>query len=201
MPVHLENESELVHQAQMGSVEAFGVLVTQYERQIYRLSMAITRNAEDAEDVLQETFLKACANIRRFRKESRFYTWLVRIATNEALSKLRRRHGSGYVSLDEGGEQPDSKVAPREVEDLRSNPEESYSNAQLRDLLSKALEELETPLRTVFALRDIEGLSTEETAKVLGLTGGAVKTRLMRARLKLQKKLSPWLVGRSALIA
>ena len=197
MVAHLDNESELIRQAQTGCVEAFGVLVTQYERQIYRLSMAITKHPEDGEDVLQDTFLKAYANIRRFRGDSRFYTWLVRIATNEALSKLRRRNSSRYVSLDARIEPQEPKEIPREFEGLRHNPEESYSNAQLRIVLSAALEDLAIPLRTVFALRDIEGLSTEETAKVLGLTGGAVKTRLMRARLKLQKKLSPWLAGRS----
>ena len=201
MITHLENEVALVSEAQTGSAESFAVLVKQYERQIYRLSKAVTGNQEDAEDALQETFLKAYKNLKQFRGESRFYTWLVRIAMNEALVKLRRRNSSNWVSLDEPIENDESGTTPREIEDWRDNPEECYNQTELREILSKVLQDLETPLRIVFVLRDVEDLSCEETAVVTGLSVSAVKTRAMRARLKLRKKLSFWFEKRSAVAA
>jgi RNA polymerase sigma-70 factor (ECF subfamily) len=199
MPTQLDNEAVLVRSAQAGCSDSFGVLVNRYEQRIYRLSYAITKNAEDAEDVLQETFLKAYTNIGHFRGESRFYTWLVRIAINEALMKLRRHHASAWVSLDEPLENDEGTSTPKEIEDWRDNPEESYAKTELRAILSKALEDLRTPLRVVFVLRDIEGFSSEETARILGLSITAVKTRLRRARLKLRQRLSVWFENRSVL--
>ena len=201
MTTHLENEAVVVSEAQTGSAESFAVLVKQYERQIYRLSKAVTGNPEDAEDALQETFLKAYKNLKQFRGESRFYTWLVRIAMNEALVKLRRRNFSNWVSLDEPIEDDEFGTTPREIKDWRDNPEECYNQTELREILSKVLQDLETPLRAVFVLRDVEGLSCEETAGVTGLSIPVVKTRSMRARMKLRKKLSFWFEKRSALAA
>jgi RNA polymerase sigma-70 factor, ECF subfamily len=201
MCTHLDNETEVVRMAQMGCTESFGILVNQYEQQIYRLSFALTKNAEDAEDVLQEAFLKAYAKIGGFRGESRFYTWLVRVAMNEALTKLRRRHDSSWVSLDEPADSDEPTSAPRDIGDWRDNPEESYSRTELREILSKTLEGLEAPLRLVFVLRHIADLSSEDTARVLGIPVATVKTRLMRARLKLRKRLSVWFGHRSALVA
>ncbi len=191
MAAHLENEAALVRRAQLGDTESFSTLVKQYERQIYRLSYAVTKNPEDAEDVLQETFLKAYANIERFREESRFYTWLVRIAMNESITRLRRRHATTWVSLDEPA-RDGSIPASCDVADWREHPEKSYSEGELRAILSKALLDLETRLRIVVVLRDIEGLSTEDTARVLRLSIAAVKSRLNRGRLKLRKRLSTW---------
>jgi len=201
MTMHLENEAVLVSDAQIGSAESFVVLVKRYERQIYRLSKAVTGNLEDAEDAFQETFLKAYKNIKQFRGESRFYTWLVRIAVNEALTKLRRRNSYTWVSLDEPIENDESATAPREIKDWRDNPEKSYNQTELREILSQALQDLETPLRAVFVLRDVEGLSCEETAMVTGLAVPAVKSRAMRARLELRKKLSFWFEKRSTVAA
>ncbi len=195
----LDNEAELIRMTQSGSPESFGVLVDRYEQRIYRLGYAITKNAEDAEDVLQETFLKAYANIGHFREDSQFYTWLFRIAINEALTKLRRRPASTWVSLDQPQDGDDAPSSPRDIKDWRLNPEESYSTKELRAILAEALEDLDTPLRVVFALRDVEGLSTQETARVLMLSVGTVKTRLMRARLKLRKRLSAWFEDRPVL--
>jgi RNA polymerase sigma-70 factor, ECF subfamily len=199
MPAELDNEAALVRMTQMGCSDSFGVLVNRYEQRIYRLSYAITKNAEDAEDVLQETFLKAYTNIGHFRGESRFYTWLVRIAINEAIMKLRRRHASTWISLDQPAGTDEGTSAGRDIKDWRDNPEESYAKTELRAILSKALDGLRTPLRVVFVLRDIEGFSSEETARILGLSITAVKTRLMRARLKLREKLSVWFENRSVL--
>ena len=201
MATHLENEAVLVRKAQTGCAESFAVLVKQYERKIYRLSFAATGVPADAEDVLQETFLKAYANIEHFRGESRFFTWLVRIAMNEAVTKLRRRHPHTWISLDQPNDTDESISTPEDIEDWRDNPEERYSKTELSAILSKVLQDLETPLRVVFALRDIEDLSCEETARVLGLSVPTIKSRLMRARLKLRKKLSFWFDKRSALAA
>ena len=201
MITHLENEGVLVSGAQTGSAESFAVLVKQYERQIYRLTKIVTGNQEDAEDALQETFLKAYKNLGQFKGESRFYTWLVRIAMNEAFTKLRQRNPSAWVSLDDPIDTDESRTAPREINVWRDNPEECYNQTELREILSKVLQDLETPLRAVFVLRDVEGLSCEETAVVTGLSVPAVKSRALRARLKLRKKLSFWFGKRFALAA
>jgi RNA polymerase sigma-70 factor (ECF subfamily) len=201
MPTHPENEVELVSEAREGCGSCFGILVNWYEQHIYRLSLAVVKNPEDAEDVLQETFLKAYANLDQFRGESRFYTWLVRIAMNEALSKLRRGQAATWISLEGPGDFEEPGASAIDAQDWRDNPEEAYSKSELRTLLADALSGLNTSLRVVFALRDIEGLSSEETAKVLGLSVGTVKSRLMRARLSLRKKLSVWFERRRAAAA
>jgi len=190
MPTHLENETTLVAEARAGSAEAFTTLVNQYDRNIYRLALNITGNREDAEDVLQEAFLKAYSNLERFEGNSRFYTWLVRIAVNEALMKLRKRRGQREVSLDEPVQTNDADPMPREIEDWGENPEQRYAQTELHRILFEAIEALEPQFRTVFVLRDIESFSTEETAELMGLSVPAVKSRLLRARLKLRERLN-----------
>jgi len=192
MPTHLDNENVLVAEARAGNAESFATLINQYDRHIYRLALNITGNQEDAEDVLQETFLKAYSNLGRFQGDSRFYTWLVRIAVNEALMKLRKRRGASWVSLDEPVETNDRSLTPREIEDWADNPEQSYAKAELQDILNYAVEKMEPQFRTVFMLRDVEEFSTEETAKMLGLSVPAVKSRLLRARLKLRERLNKY---------
>ncbi len=189
MPTHLENEAELVAEARGGSAEAFTTLVNQYDRNIYRLALNITNNQEDAEDVLQEAFLKAYTHLDRFEGNSRFYTWLVRIAVNEALMKLRKRKADKTVSLDEPIATGDNDAMPREVEDWGDSPEERYAKTELQEILNRAIGSLEPHFRTVVVLRDVENLSTEETAELLGLSIPAVKSRLLRGRLKLREKL------------
>src|SRR5215831_15507394 len=192
MPTHLDNENALVAEARAGNAESFTTLINQYDRHIYRLALNITGNQEDAEDVLQDSFLKAYSNLNRFQGDSRFYTWLVRIAVNEALMKLRKRRGASWVSLDEPADAGDRSLIPREVEDWMDNPERRYAKTELQDILSQAIEKLEPQFRTVFVLRDVEELSTEETAKMLGLSVPAVKSRLLRARLKLRELLNKY---------
>ena len=165
---------------------------------LYRRAYRLLGNEADAEDVLQETFLKAYRNIGRFKGESQFYTWLVRIAMNEGLTKLRRRRASNWISLDEPENSEDSTSEPHDIEDWRDNPEESYGRAELRTILSHALQGLEAPLRLVFVLRHIADLSSRDTARVLGLTDAAVRSRLLRARLKLRKRLNFWFGDRCA---
>jgi RNA polymerase sigma-70 factor, ECF subfamily len=183
-----EDEPKLVAAAQAGEIEAFETLVERYERKIFRLTMNITQNREDAEDAMQEAFLKAYEHLGEFHGNSRFYTWLVRIAVNQALMKLRKRRPN-QVSLDAEVDTGEDTI-PRDVEDWGPSPEERYGQSELSDILSQAVAELDPPFRVVFQLRDIEELSTEETAEALGLSVPAVKSRLLRARLKLRQKLS-----------
>ncbi|MFQ5927119.1 MAG: sigma-70 family RNA polymerase sigma factor [Terriglobia bacterium] len=189
MPVHLDNEPTLVTQARAGDAEAFTTLVRQYDRNIYRLALTITSNKEDAEDVLQETFLKAYSHLNRFQGNSRFYTWLVRIAVNEALMKLRKRRADRAVSVDEMIETEDDLI-PQEIVDWGDNPEQRYAKVELQTILDNAIATLDPPLRTVLLLRDVENFSTEETADVLELSVPAVKSRLLRARLRLRQRLN-----------
>src|SRR5204862_7226150 len=140
-------------------------------------------------DVVQDAFLKAYSNLAQFQGQSKFYTWLVRIAVNEALMKLRRRRPERTVSLDEEVKTEEDSL-PREVADWSPNPEQQYNQAALREILSKTIQGLPPGFRTVYVLRDVEGLSTEETADTLGLSVPAVKSRLLRARLQLRERLS-----------
>jgi RNA polymerase sigma-70 factor (ECF subfamily) len=183
------DEEGLVARAQAGDAQAFAELVERYERKIYRLARHITGNDEDAEDVLQETFLKAYENLPGFQGQSKFYTWLVRIAVNEALMKLRRRKAGKMVSLDETIDTGEETMA-REIAVWEDNPEEQYSREELRRILEEAIEALPPLYRTVFVLRDVDELSTEETALALGISVPAVKSRLLRARLQLRDKLT-----------
>ncbi|MFQ5777600.1 MAG: sigma-70 family RNA polymerase sigma factor [Terriglobia bacterium] len=190
MPTHLENEASLVTEAKAGSAEAFATLVHQYDKNIYRVALNITGNREDAEDVLQESFLKAYTNLKRFKGDSRFYTWLVRIAVNESLMRLRKRRSDRSVPLDQPIETADQEALPREHQAWDPNPEQRYAQRELQEILARELSRLEPAFRTVVALRDLENLSTEETAELLDLSVPAVKSRLLRGRLKLRERLN-----------
>ena len=185
-----EDEPELVAAAKAGDMTAFETLVNRYERKIFRLAQNITQNREDAEDTMQEAFLKAYQHLGDFQGNSRFYTWLVRIAVNQALMKLRKRRPN-QVSLDEEIETGEESM-PREVEDWGPSPEDRYEQSELGTILNETISDLDPSFRIVFQLRDIEELSTEETADVLGLSVPAVKSRLLRARLKLRQKLNKY---------
>ncbi len=182
-------ELVLVRAAKGGDDEAFNQLVKRYDRNVFRIAQHITQNREDAEDVVQDAFLKAYTNLQQFQEQSKFYTWLVRIAVNEALMKLRRRRPERTVSLDEDIQTGEDSI-PREVADWSPNPEQNYNQAELREILTKTIQGLPSGFRTVFILRDVEGLSTEETADALELSIPAVKSRLLRARLQLRERLN-----------
>jgi len=186
--MHLSNESTLVDEARAGNSAAFATLVNHYDDKVFRLAINITRNKEDAEDVLQEALFKAYINIRRFRGGSRFYTWLVRIALNEALMKLRKRRSGKQVSLDELLETDDQSVR-RETVDWRDNPEKGYARTEMQGNVHHALGHLDHNSRQVLLMRDLENMSTRETAQKLGLSVTTVKTRLRRARGDLRRRL------------
>jgi RNA polymerase sigma-70 factor, ECF subfamily len=183
------DETTLVAQSREGDTAAFGELVRRYEGKIFRLAQHVTQNREDAEDVLQETFMKSYEHLDQFQGNSKFYTWIVRIAVNQALMKLRRRKTDKSVSIDENIDTGEDTMV-REIAAWDEDPEQRFSRDELGGILDTAVQSLEPPYRSVFVLRDIDELSTEETAEALGLSVPAVKSRLLRARLQLREKLT-----------
>jgi len=188
-PVEIHPDVALVERAKAGDQAAFETLVKQYERQIFRTALHITQNREDAEDITQDVFVKAFTKLDQFQGNSKFSTWLVRIAVNESLMRLRKRKTSKTVSMDQDVETGEGSI-PRDFAEWRPNPEQNYNQAELAEILRKTIAGLPPGFRTVFTLRDIENLSTEETAEALGLSVPAVKSRLLRARLQLRERLS-----------
>jgi len=187
----LSDDLDLVHATQRGDVSAFEQLVARYDGKLLRIAQNVTHNREDSEDAVQEAFLKAFEHLGSFREDAQFSTWLIRITLNQALSKLRKRCVAKEVSLDDDFEGEDVTL-PREVADWAPNPEELYRASELRSILIASLKQISPILRAVFVLRDIEGLSIDETAEVLQLSIGAVKARLSRARQQLRKLLSKY---------
>jgi RNA polymerase sigma-70 factor, ECF subfamily len=168
--------------------EAFAQLVEATSAQIYRLGLRILNDEQDAEDMLQETYIKAFQALPNFEGRSSLKTWLFRIATNEALMLLRKhKPQSAGIELDREDEDVEE---PKEIIDWCCVPEPELMNLETRNKLDEAAQYLSLGLRTVFLLRDVEGLSGEETASILGISVDAVKTRLLRARLKLREELS-----------
>jgi RNA polymerase sigma-70 factor, ECF subfamily len=192
-PIANENEQHpdvaLVERVRAGDVAAYDQLVHKYERQVFRIAQHITQNREDAEDVMQDAFVKAFEKLDQFQGNSKFYTWLVRIAVNESLMRLRKRRTGRMVSMDEEIVTEEGSV-PRDFADWAPDPEQNYNQAELADILRKTIQGLPPGFRVVFVLRDVDGLSTEETAQALGLSIPAVKSRLLRARLQLRERLS-----------
>ena len=188
-PIEIDDEAAIVAQARLGDANAFSELLRRYEGKIFRLALHITQNREDAEDVLQEAFLKAYEHLDQFQGQSKFYTWIARIAANQALMKLRKRKSDRSVSLDETIDTGEDTVA-REIAAWDENPEQQYSREEINEILSSAIDGLAPIYRAVFVLRDVDDLSTEETAEALELSVPAVKSRLLRARLQLRDKLT-----------
>ena len=191
---HVDDEAALVESARGGDRDAFNHLVERNAQKVFRLARHMTRNDEDAEDVLQEAFLKAFRRLDQFQGDAKFSTWLTRIAVNESLMRLRKRRNDKTVSLDEELTFGDSPIQ-REVVDDGEDPEQTYGRAEMREILEVAIDSLAEGYRTVFVLRDVEGFSTEETAEMLDLSVSAVKSRLLRARLQLRDKLRRRLKG------
>jgi len=192
MVEHLSNERELVAQARAGDTAAFTTLLQQYDRYVYRVTLHITGNREDAEDAMQEAFYKAFAHLAQFEGNSLFYTWLVRIATNEALMKLRSRTAHKELPLDEPVDLGDDASIVREVEDWDDNPEQRYAKTELENIVANAIRKLPQDYRAVYVLRDVEGLSSEEAGAMMGLSVAAVKSRVRRARLMMREELNPY---------
>ena len=186
-----DQDSALVHACLDGDPAAFEQLVKRYDVRLFSIAQHITHNREDAEDAVQDAFLKAFRNLSQFRGNSQFSTWLIRITVNESLMKLRKRRSIREVSIEADFEVAEH-ASPFAIADWAPNPEQQYGALELRNILRNQLQELQPNLRVAFVLRDIEGLSTEEAAEVLQLTVDAMKARLRRARLKLRQLLTTY---------
>ena len=187
------SDMDLVHASKNGDAAAFEQLVKRYDRKLLRIAQSVTHNREDSQDAVQEAFLKAYQHLTDFREASQFSTWLIRITVNQSLMKLRKQRSTKEMSLDEDFED-ERDFLPKEVADWAPNPEQLYWASELRDLLTQSLEELCPISRTVFVLRDIEGLSIDQTAVAMNLTNSAVKARLWRARFQLRERLNQYFV-------
>src|SRR5437773_9504724 len=190
--LHLEkSEAELIVMSCAGDRDAFYCLVQPCERGVFTAAMSILNNAADAEEVVQEAVLKGLAALPRFRGEAKFSTWLVQITINEARLKRRKDRRHLYESWDEPYADEEGDYRPKDLADWREIPSEALQRKELRDTLQRAMESLDPKYREVLLLRDVQHLSIQETAEVLGVGVGCVKTRLLRARLQMRDALAP----------
>ncbi len=193
-PAHQPDEATLIDRVRNGEHDLFYELIRPYERNVYRAAFAILRNEADAEDTAQEAVLKAFKNIRQFRAEARFSTWLIQITINEARMRRRKEHAHMIEPIADRQDE-EGNYTPRDFADWREIPSETLERKEVREKLAGALASLGEIYRDVFVLRDVEQLSIEETAKALSISTASVKTRLLRARLMLRDLLAPGLGG------
>ncbi|HPZ08304.1 MAG TPA: sigma-70 family RNA polymerase sigma factor [Candidatus Eremiobacteraeota bacterium] len=186
----LLEENILIEKSKNGDFEAFETLINTYEKHVYNIAWNMLRNTEDAEEVLQETFIKAYSKLYQFEGRSKFSTWLYRIATNESLMLLRKRNPVPHVSLDEPLDDGYRAKIRRELIDWRENPQDIYLKNELQEKIDHIILTLPEDYRTVFVLRDIQGMSGEKVSEILGITLAAVKARLHRARLYAREVLN-----------
>jgi len=187
------NEAALIQRVLAGETELFYQLIRPYERLVYVTIFAILKNEAEAEDGAQETMISAFRNLKSFRGEAKFSTWLVTIAMNEARKRLRKTKTVAEDSLDDGMEDVEGDFTPAVLTDWREIPLEALERKELKEKLQEAVRILPEKYREVFVLRDIEELNQEETAAALGINVTLVKVRLHRARMMLQKLLVPYL--------
>jgi len=173
----------------------FAKLVNANSEKIYRLALKMLGNEQDAEDVLQETFIKAYNNLTAFEGRAKISTWLYRIAVNESLMLLRKRTGV-LVDLDAGVETDDGEIMPKQIVDWCCLPEKELMSSEARQAINEGIKSLSEANRAAFLLRDVEGLSTREAAEVLEISESALKVRLMRARLELRETLTQYFAGK-----
>jgi len=185
------SENFSLEKLRAGDKAEFARLVEVYSGMVFRLALNMLGDVQDAEDVLQETFIKAYRNLSKFDGRSNLATWLYRIATNEALMIIRRRKKK-FVSIDAPLQLQDQELDAINIVDWCCLPEDELMSSEGISYLNQAIEQLAPNLRIVFVLRDIEGLSTRETAEVLKLSETAVKTRLSRARFRLRELLTSY---------
>jgi len=189
------SEAELIRRVCQGDKEAFYGLVRPYERAVYVAAVSILNNPADAEEVAQEAVLKAFMHLAEFRAEAKFSTWLIQITINEARSRLRKDRRHLYESIDEPRTDEEGDYSPKDFADWREIPSETLKRDELRNALKRALASLPLKYREVLILRDIQNLSIEETAEILDISEGNVKTRLLRARLQMRDALAPGIDG------
>jgi RNA polymerase sigma-70 factor, ECF subfamily len=193
-PVDQVSDELLIQRIRDGERDVFYELIQPYERRVYAAAYAIVRNVADAEDVAQEAMLKAFKNMRQFRAESRFSTWLIQITVNEARMHKRKERAHLVEPIVER-EDAEGNYSPQDFADWREIPSETLERKEVREKLGEALASLGHIYREVFVLRDMQHMSIEETATALGISTASVKTRLLRARLMLRDLLAPGLGG------
>src|SRR5713101_4570329 len=187
------NEAGLIARILAGEKELFHELIRPFERMVYLTLISILKNETEADDGAQEAVISAYRHLSSFRGEAKFSTWLTTIAINEGRKRLRKAKGAAEESIDERIQGREGEYTPAPLTDWREIPLEALERKELREALRVAVAELPDIYRQVFTLRDLEELSIEETAEALGITTGAVKVRLHRARIMLQKRLVPFL--------
>jgi RNA polymerase sigma-70 factor, ECF subfamily len=180
------SEQTIIEQAQKGDKKALTELVKMYEQTVYNFSFKICRHKDKAENTMQETFLSMVKNIKQFSGESKLSTWLYRVVSNHCLMLARSQGKMNYESI----EDDDSLIDEKNISDWKISPDKITENNELKDILDEAIQKLPADYRIVFTLRDVEGLSTEETAKIVDLTVPATKSRLHRARAFLRNELN-----------
>lgn len=189
-------ETELIAHIVSGERELFHELVRPYEKAMYFAAFSVLQNPQDAEDVAQETVLKALRNLHQFRGDSKFSTWLISITINEARARLRHERLIKFETIDGAADEEDGQLMPAIITDWREVPLEALERKELRELLQKAIASLPELYREVLVLRDVQEFNIAETALALGVSEGVVKTRLLRARLMMQKILVPRLAAK-----
>ena len=188
-----QDENELLEALRSGDRAAFARLVEAYESQVYNLALKLLHDEDEAEDVLQETFLSAYRGLATFAGRSKLSTWIYRIATNASLMRLRKhKHQAATISLDESTDLGDGQPIPRELMDWSGVPDDVLLSEEARQVMDEAIADLPETLRVVFVLRDIEDLSAADTGEILDLSIPAVKSRLHRARLMLRERLASY---------
>lgn len=185
------DESELIGRILAGERELYYDLIAPYERMVYVSVVSILRNEAAAEDCSQEAFLKAFRSLHEFKGESKFSSWLVRIALNEAKMHLRKLRPDMFEPLDRSVDSEDGEYVPQVLGDWRELPSEAMERKEVCALLENAIRSLSDKYREVFVLRDVQNLNIATTAQMLGITEGVVKTRLLRARLQMRDLLLP----------
>ena len=192
MPAASADDNALVATIKEGDTAAFEEPVARYDRKLFRIASHIVHNPDDAQDVVQETFIKVFQNLAQLRADSKFSTWLYRIVVNQFLMELRKQRRRSPAAIELSIDGDEEGQAPIDFSDWRPNPEEQYKESELRDLLSRLLMDLRPALRVVFVMHDVEGQSLQETAEALALSVSAVKTRSLRARLYLRERLTTY---------
>ena len=196
-PAPESRDAELIARILGGERELFHELVRPYEKSVYLATYSILQNELDAEDAAQDAMLKALKNLHNFRAESKFSTWLISIAINEARARLRHARVIKFESLDAPREDKDGQpVIPAVISDWREVPLQALERKEIREMLRAAIAGLPQIYRETVLLRDVEDFSIAETAATLGVSESVVKTRLLRARLMLQKILAPQLTSK-----
>jgi RNA polymerase sigma-70 factor, ECF subfamily len=186
------DEAQLIERTLSGDTDVFYELIRPHERSVYMAAFSVLRNSAEAEDVAQESILKSFRHLSKFRGESKFSTWLLRITVNEARMRLRKQHRELYDAACAREEDDETEYEPIEFGDWREIPSEALERKEIREILQKALASLPEIYREIIVLRDVRQLSVAEAAEVVGVSEGTVKTRLVRARLQLRDLVAPF---------